>query len=45
MENLSQLIANDHETRKKFLYNFYAGGSDGQFTDEQVDETCNLLFF
>jgi len=45
MDNLSQLIATDHETRKKFVYNMFAGGTDGQLTDEQLDETCNLLFF
>lgn len=43
MEGLSQKINDDHETRKKFVNNFFAGGTDGQLTDAQLDETCNDL--
>lgn len=40
MEDLSNLISVDLATRKKFIYNYFAGGSDGQLTNEQLEETC-----
>ena len=43
MEAFSQKINDDHETRKKFVNHFFAGGTDGQLTDAQLDETCNDL--
>ena len=45
MEKLSQMILEDKETRKKFIYHFYAGGPIGQLSDDDLDKTCNLLFF
>ena len=45
MENLSNLIPADFATRKKFIYNYFAGGTDGQLTDEELAETCKIIFY
>lgn len=46
MDKLSQSILVDKETRKKFIFHFYAGGPIGELSDEDLDKTCffNLFF-
>ncbi len=39
MDDLSKLILTDKATRKQFISNFYAGGTDGQISDSKLDET------
>jgi sphingomyelin phosphodiesterase len=42
MDKLSQMLLVDKETRKKFIYHFYAGGPIGQLSDDDLDKTYTL---
>lgn len=44
MEKLSQSILVDKETRKKFIYHFYAGGPIGELSDDDLEKTCFSFF-